>query len=147
MGKKILWPGFYVSGQAMDASWEGPILHTQGLEQLSFIAAWTGAASPTGELQLWGSNDPRAEADAARGHAMAAGQAQWKQLKLPEGSVDADGTTATFTGGDDGVAITGVGAGRAAINVVDIYAFMKLVYASGGGGVGDTINVTREGNG
>ena len=143
---KILWPGFYLSGQAMDATWEGSAIHAAGLKNLSFLLAWTDAASPVGTVQVWATNDPRAADDDARGHTMAQGQAQWKQLKLPAGSVDVDGASATWAADDSAIAITGVGAGRATINLVDLYAFIKLRYVAGSGGTGDTINVSREGN-
>ncbi len=146
MGKMILEPAFYLRAQAMNASWEGPILFTKSLEQLSFELAWTDAASPVGTVALWVTNDPRAREDHLRGLTMATGQAQWKLVKLPAGSVDVDGASATWAADDTSIAITGVGAGRATINVTDLYGFAKLAYTSGSGGVGDTMNATREGN-
>lgn len=141
-----LEPAFYLRGQAMNASWEGPILTTSALQQLSFQLAWTDAASPVGTVALWVTNDPRARDDQIRGLTMATGQAQWKQVKLPAGSVDVDGASATWAADDTSVAITGVGAGRATINVVDVYGYAKLAYTSTSGGAGDTVNITRESN-
>jgi hypothetical protein len=146
MGLIILEPGFYLRSQALSAAWEGPILYTRGLTNLSFTFAWTDAASPIGTVRVWCTNDPRARNDMQRGLAMSAGEAQWINVKLPAGSVDVDGATATFTADDRNFALTGVGAGKATINLVDIYAFTKLDYTYGSGGVGDTMNVAREGN-
>lgn len=142
----IIQPGFYLKGQAMSAAWEGKILSLRGLTQVSFLLAWTDANSPVGNIQVWGTNDPRAANDRDRGLTMATGEAQWIQYKLPTDSVDVDGTSATWTAGDRNIAITGVGAGKASINLVDLPAFMKLVFTYSGGGTNDTINVTREAN-
>jgi len=142
----ILEAAFYVKDQAMSADWEGPILTTRGLSNLSFTGSWTDAASPVGPLQLWVTNDPRAAQDQLRGLTMATGAAVWKQLDLPAGSVDVDGTTATWTAGDDHIQITGVGAGKFAMNVVDLYAYAKLYFDNTSGGTGDTMSIAREGN-
>lgn len=119
----------------------GAIITTDKLEELNFSGEWAATGAPIGVINVWGTDDPRAETDLRRG----ALTATWTKMQIP--TTDISGTDITPSGTTAGTDITTGGAGgNCAIKIARPMAFMCLTYKRTSAGAGNTsFNFRRAG--
>lgn len=106
----------YQAAIASVSDFNGPSIDCRGLTKLSFTIKWTADSGSTraGRFKLQVSDDPAALTDPSN--------ATWTDATFPSGSTDGDATVDTTT------ATIGSSAGKERVTLVDLPAYIRLIW-------------------